>query len=44
MSNTEDPVFWDCADGEELHHTDPDDAIECYLNNGEYALHNTASA
>ena len=33
MSNTEDPVFWDCADGEELHHTDPDDAVECYLNN-----------
>ena len=33
MSADEKPVFWDCADGEELHHTDPDDAIECHLNN-----------
>jgi hypothetical protein len=33
LSADEKPVFWDCADGEELHHTDPDDAIECHLNN-----------
>ena len=32
-TENEKPVFWNCADGEELHHTDPDDAVECYLNN-----------